>query len=494
MPLCWPLIALLLQAPDGGCDVGVKGQCADDHFCEGRFEPRDDGSTACSSRGMCVPLPTPAALEFALPYPANETAYCAKGPLGSPPDTHSSCNTAARFALDLASSAFDPPHLVLASAAGTAFVWGGCSTSDLTHQDHFDGCNDGWGNYVRVQHDGGLYTQYAHLSGLLVNSGQKVERGAVLGIEGNTGGAGAKHIHFSVHRGDALNGGPSVPFTALLTSRGPVSSSTARCGNWRTSSTPVAETALTSTNQRLPSPSTFYFRALEQSTLVDAECPKGYQHLAPAACFAAPTGTAEPKGLIAYFHGMLPAALKLSDAPEFEVVRLAAVSKGYGVLALLGEPGLCTWSLEVRAYRCWANGKDQLPAMGRTLERLNQALQLVREKHRGLSSPPSLWGFSNGGFFVSLVASDSRYPSPAMVVAHGGLVQGQAFAAPGRAPVLLLGAERDSIQLPKMRALSAELERAGWSAQLLVRPGAHALTPEDAQAAVDFFERMRRRP
>lgn len=231
--------------------------------------------------------------------------------------------------------------------------------------------------------------------------------------------------------------------------------------------------------------------AASPSAIPDADCPTGYQHLAPAVCFAAPPDSAKVRGLIAYFHGMLPAAPKLSDAPEFELVRAAATSNGYGVLALLGEPGLCTWSPDVRSQRCWASGKDQLPAMGRTLERLNQALQLVREKRRGFEAPPYLWGFSNGGFLVSLVASDSRYQSLGLVIAHGGLVSGQTFGAPGRAPVLLLAAERDTFQLPKMRALSAELERAGWRSQLLVRPGVHALTPEDAQAAVTFFERTR---
>lgn len=52
----------------------------------------------------------------------------------------------------------------------------------------------------------------SHLSAILVDAGKRVKRGDPIGIEGNSGLAGAKHIHWSVHRGAANGGGSSIPF------------------------------------------------------------------------------------------------------------------------------------------------------------------------------------------------------------------------------------------------------------------------------------------
>lgn len=56
----------------------------------------------------------------------------------------------------------------------------------------------GYGNLVIVRHYNGLETYYAHLSKLLVFSGQKVSSGQVLGLGGNTGHSFGSHLHFEV--------------------------------------------------------------------------------------------------------------------------------------------------------------------------------------------------------------------------------------------------------------------------------------------------------
>ena len=56
----------------------------------------------------------------------------------------------------------------------------------------------GYGNLVIVRHYNGLETYYAHLSKLLVFSGQKVRSGEVLGLGGNTGHSFGSHLHFEV--------------------------------------------------------------------------------------------------------------------------------------------------------------------------------------------------------------------------------------------------------------------------------------------------------
>ena len=56
----------------------------------------------------------------------------------------------------------------------------------------------GYGKLVIVRHYNGLETYYAHLSKLLVFSGQKVSSGEVLGLGGNTGHSFGSHLHFEV--------------------------------------------------------------------------------------------------------------------------------------------------------------------------------------------------------------------------------------------------------------------------------------------------------
>ena len=63
-----------------------------------------------------------------------------------------------------------------------------------------------WGNYVAVDCGGGIVIYYCHMSRRLVNVGQRVKAGDVLGIEGATGRATGSHCHFEVRRnGTAIN-------------------------------------------------------------------------------------------------------------------------------------------------------------------------------------------------------------------------------------------------------------------------------------------------
>ena len=55
-----------------------------------------------------------------------------------------------------------------------------------------------YGNYVMVEHGNGVTTLYAHASRLLVNEGDIVHRGEVLGHVGRTGNATGPHLHFEL--------------------------------------------------------------------------------------------------------------------------------------------------------------------------------------------------------------------------------------------------------------------------------------------------------
>ena len=61
-----------------------------------------------------------------------------------------------------------------------------------------------WGNYVKIKHESGIYTLYAHLkNGIKVKKGQKVKMGDLLGHMGNTGKAAGNHLHYEYYKGGA---------------------------------------------------------------------------------------------------------------------------------------------------------------------------------------------------------------------------------------------------------------------------------------------------
>lgn len=60
---------------------------------------------------------------------------------------------------------------------------------------------NGYGMHVVIDHGYDYQTLYAHLSKLQVRAGQKVKRGDVIGLVGNTGLSVGPHLHYEVHKG-----------------------------------------------------------------------------------------------------------------------------------------------------------------------------------------------------------------------------------------------------------------------------------------------------
>lgn len=56
----------------------------------------------------------------------------------------------------------------------------------------------GYGLQVVIDHENGIKTRYAHLSKILVEAGQRVERGQQVGVVGTTGRSTGTHIHYEV--------------------------------------------------------------------------------------------------------------------------------------------------------------------------------------------------------------------------------------------------------------------------------------------------------
>ncbi len=60
------------------------------------------------------------------------------------------------------------------------------------------GCGGGWGNYVVIDHGGGVSTLYAHCRKIFVQKGQQVTRGDVIALVGCTGWSAGEHLHLEV--------------------------------------------------------------------------------------------------------------------------------------------------------------------------------------------------------------------------------------------------------------------------------------------------------
>jgi len=97
------------------------------------------------------------------------------------------------------------PGLDLRAASGTPVFSSGKGYVALAQELYYAG------NTVILDHGGGLFTLYAHLSELLAREGDEIEIGQLIGRSGSTGRVTGPHLHWGAKIGD-------LPFdpTALL--------------------------------------------------------------------------------------------------------------------------------------------------------------------------------------------------------------------------------------------------------------------------------------
>ncbi len=71
--------------------------------------------------------------------------------------------------------------------------------------------NGSYGNYVKIKHDNGYYTLYAHMAynTVKVSKGQRVSKGQLLGYMGATGTAYGGHLHFEVRNENNIRINPT---------------------------------------------------------------------------------------------------------------------------------------------------------------------------------------------------------------------------------------------------------------------------------------------
>ncbi len=66
----------------------------------------------------------------------------------------------------------------------------------------FSGIAGGYGKTIKIKHANGYESRYAHLHEIMVEKGQQVIKGSIIGLVGNTGLAGEPHLHFGLIKDD----------------------------------------------------------------------------------------------------------------------------------------------------------------------------------------------------------------------------------------------------------------------------------------------------
>lgn len=89
----------------------------------------------------------------------------------------------------------------LSAASGTPILAFGPGTVTVS------GWNGGYGNYISIDHGGGLMSFYGHCSALYVKKGATVKAGQKIAAVGTTGSSTGNHLHFGMHK----NGSPVNP-------------------------------------------------------------------------------------------------------------------------------------------------------------------------------------------------------------------------------------------------------------------------------------------
>jgi murein DD-endopeptidase MepM/ murein hydrolase activator NlpD len=64
-----------------------------------------------------------------------------------------------------------------------------------------------YGIHVRIRHDGGYKTIYAHLERPLVHVGMQVKAGSLIGLANNTGNSRGSHLHLTLKKEGATEAG-----------------------------------------------------------------------------------------------------------------------------------------------------------------------------------------------------------------------------------------------------------------------------------------------
>ncbi len=93
---------------------------------------------------------------------------------------------------------------IFAAQSGTVIVAATlCPHLEPKNVSKYHSCGYGFGNYIVIDHGGGVTTLYAHCEKVLVTKGQRVKKGDVIGKVGSAGWSSNYHLHFEIRVNNA---------------------------------------------------------------------------------------------------------------------------------------------------------------------------------------------------------------------------------------------------------------------------------------------------
>jgi murein DD-endopeptidase MepM/ murein hydrolase activator NlpD len=103
--------------------------------------------------------------------------------------------------------------------AGVDFgaAWGSPIRATADGVVSYAGWHGGHGQYVRLDHGGGLGTGYGHMSRIAVSSGTRVSAGQVIGFVGSSGLSTGPHLHYEMYRGGQVVNPLGTSFASVTT-------------------------------------------------------------------------------------------------------------------------------------------------------------------------------------------------------------------------------------------------------------------------------------
>lgn len=215
-------------------------------------------------------------------------------------------------------------------------------------------------------------------------------------------------------------------------------------------------------------------------------CAPGLEAIPGGGCFALAPETNKPRALLVYLHGRYaPESAPEEMERQTRVARLGT-ARGYSVLTFRGVQGQCAGP-QLATFWCWPSNEKNASDGPAFVERW--AASLAEAQKRARPARRVLLGFSNGGYFASLIASRALLPFDAVVVAHAGPVS--PMTPVGRKPPLLLVDADDDPSSPEILHLDSDLTREAWPHSMVIREGGHALPEWDVEMALTFFDRVR---
>jgi hypothetical protein len=142
----------------------------------------------------CVKIPKEPFVKIQLPTPFK----CSQGNTNLK-GSHS--HDGILYAIDLLSLPNAKAATIHAAHSGIAYIFDECKNRNTAYNANkiaLDNCGTGYGNHVKILSNAGYLTIYAHLSHIYIKHKQRIKRGDIIGLEGSSGNAGLRHLHFGV--------------------------------------------------------------------------------------------------------------------------------------------------------------------------------------------------------------------------------------------------------------------------------------------------------